>query len=131
MQVGRQIHSICIRDIDAIQAHKWRNLAIKINDPILQDDVTFKCISVQIRIKQPSQVYIPNISTCTQTPTNSKSLPWSQDHRRANKIQHWSSEIILNSTHLVCGWLDPNTEIKPRSPEYFQPLWNTTISGMT
>lgn len=52
MQAGTQIHSVCFRDIDAIQAHKRRNIAIKINDPILQDYVIFKCISMQIKIKQ-------------------------------------------------------------------------------
>lgn len=52
MQAGRQIHSVCFRDINAIQAHKGRNVAIKINDPILKDYVTFKCISMQIKIKQ-------------------------------------------------------------------------------
>lgn len=52
MQAGTQIHSVCFRDIDAIQAHKWRNLAIKINDPILQDYVISKCIAMQIKIKQ-------------------------------------------------------------------------------
>jgi len=64
-------------------------------------------------------------------PTNPESLPWSQDHRLENKIQHCPCQIIFSSTDLARGWSDPNTERKIWSTEYFQPLWNKTIFWMT
>lgn len=109
INASRQTNSLCFRDIDAIQAHKWRNVAIKINDPILQDYVIFKCISIQIKIEQ----FVTNLFS-KYHPMHTKLwkiLILCPACKTAGKETRFNIVLASNfQFYIVCGWLDPNRE---------------------